>query len=906
MPDTLLTTKLTLPPSRKGIVSRPRLIEKLNAGLGANGLAYRKFTLISAPAGFGKTTLLVEWLRQTGLPVAWLSLDEGDNALVRLFTYLVATMQKIDAGVGHHTQGLLQSPQLPPVKSLVEALVNDTPPSPFILALDDFHLLEERTALEAIRFLLQNLPTHMRLVIATRKDPPLPLARLRSIGHMTEIRARNLRFTQDEAAQFLNDVMGLDVSAKDIATLEARTEGWIAGLHLAAYSLHAYEDTYKRAAFIRAFAGDNRHVMDYLISEVLSQQSEAVRNFLLHTAILERFCGSLCDAVAYESKESGASQEVLEYLDKANLFIVPLDNRREWYRYHHLFSDLLRRRLELTQPTISPQLHLRASAWYEQQGLSAEAVHHALAAQDFERATTLIEPLAMKHIADSKLTTILRWLSKLPDELVNKRPWLCVARAWACLLSGNMDAVDSLLHDAEVGLSETTPETFLDYPRIVGHLETIRAVIARWQGDYNRSIELSLSAFEDLPEESMRVHSALSLNLGTAYAAVGDLESAKANYEESLAIGQRARNYYAALTAISNLSLLQVKQGHLHKAESICQQSIRMGTHWGGGQPLPATGRCYIFLGTIYYEWNDIDKALDLLTRGIELGEQSGEEFIVLGGKLAMARLGIAQGKIRAAFEAFAQAQEIHSRATREQEMGEVSDTQARLWIAQGDLDTAFRWANEHIDLMQQEANHLYFDGYLGLARILIANSQPGKVPGLLTPLLEAAENTGRMGDAIEILVLLALAHQAQDDMSQALSLLERALSLAEPEGYFRTFVDEGPPMARLLYEAANRGIAAEYCGRLLAAFPAADPSDARPLKSVGDEIALIEPLSQRELEVLRLIDKGMSNREIAQEMILALDTIKGYTRRIYGKLGVHNRTHAVAKALTLGILPSE
>jgi LuxR family maltose regulon positive regulatory protein len=643
--------------------------------------------------------------------------------------------------------------------------------------------------------------------------------------------------------------------------------------------------------------------MDYLIDEVLSRQSEEVREFLMHTAVLERLCGPLCDTVAYASEAPGASQDILEYLEGANLFVVPLDTRREWYRYHHLFGDLLRHRLRRAGPGRIRELHLRASKWYEREGLVTEAVPHALAGEDPEWAAALIEPLAMALVTESRLATLLGWLDKLPENLVNARPWLCVARAWASLLSGQMEAVEPLLQCAEDILHDATPETYADQDRIYAHVTAIRAFVARWQGDNQRSIVLSHEALECLPEESLVARSALALNLGNAYLESGDIAAARPSYEGAIRTGRQAGSYYTALMALASIGMLQEMQGQLHEAAATYRQAIQLGTQWGGGKPLPATGLAFAMLGQLLYEWNDLHEALVHLTWGIELGEQADEVFIKLEGNLALARLKLGQGDAEGASDSLNRAQEIRSTAARAQETGKVSSLRARLWLAQGKQDVVGRWADERASHMGEELDYQSINEHLALARVFTTQGKATEALDLLARLLDVAETQGRMGEAIEMLALQALALQAQGDTDQAMTALERALKMAEPEGYVRTFVDEGPSMARLLYAGAERGITLEYTGRLLAAFPVAEPEMASLQDYEGE---IIEPLSARELEVLQLIAGGQSNQEIAQELVLALATVKGHTRKIYGKLGVNSRMQAVVKARAFGILPPD
>jgi len=723
---------------------------------------------------------------------------------------------------------------------------------------------------------------------------------------MAELRVADLRFKREESSAFMNEMMGLDLSAADIDILQTRTEGWVAGLQLAAISLASYPDPGQRSAFIQEFAGDNRHIMDYLMNEVLSQQSEEVRDFLLHTAFLERFCGPLCDAVVYDSDARGASQTILETIETANLFIVPLDHRRRWYRYHHLFADLLKHRLLRSHDAKERirLLHVRTSEWFEREGLLDEAVQYALAAEEFDRAASLIEPVVIDLISKSRLSTVLNWLEKLPGEIVTKRPWFCISHAWASLLSGNMQDTEPHLQKAEAHISRKTPQTSDDDIRIRGHIITIRAFIARWQGDLQRSMVLSQEALPLLSEECTLARTGLALNLGNVYLARGELTAARPHYEEAYKVGQSGGAYYPALVALNNLAEIQFRQGHLHQAVEICHQAIQTGTKWGSGQPIPATGLAILKLGEVYLEWNNLSEALTHFKRGVELGKLGGETFIVLIGTTDLVRLNLSQGDIPEASRLFERAQKIRSEAHREQESGEMADLQARIWLAQGNMDAAVRWARTLKPTIDGELDYQHYQEHLSLARVFIAQGKPDEALMLLERLLVSAEEHERMGEVIVILAIQALALQAQGNDDQAVRVITRSLSLAEPEGYIRTFVDEGLAMARLLYEILSRGMQQEYVRNLLAAFPtleAAEPASQEHLKHGS---VTIEALSERELEVLRLIAGGFSNQEIAQELVLALDTVKGHTRKIYGKFGVHSRTQAVAIAQTLGLLP--
>jgi LuxR family maltose regulon positive regulatory protein len=957
----LLRTKLYIPPPRPELVSRPRLIERLTAGLS------RKLALVSAPAGFGKTTLLSEWVdtaRAYGrapLQVAWLSLDEDDSDPTRFLAYICAALRTIpcldEAGVGETTLAMLQSPQPPPIDAVLTSLINEiaaisTPSPPLILILDDYHLVETQQIHDILTFVLDHLPAPLaggvHLVIATRKDPLLSLARLRVSGEITEIRARDLRFTVAETTAFLNQAMGLDLSPDQVAALETRTEGWIAGLHLAALSLRGQGD---RAAFIRAFAGDDRHVMDYLTDQVLSRQPQEIQDFMLHTAILERLCGPLCDAVIAAGTapggegQPGRSQEILEHLEQANLFVVPLDNKRGWYRYHHMFADLLRLWLHRAVGAHGrAPLHMQASKWYEQNGFVADAVNHALVAKDYERAVRLVEQSAMQMFVRSELATILRWVDALPAELVLTRPWLCIFAAWSLRLSGGQaEAVESRLLDAERALGTCTPPLSptdrVSEPKssagekrtMRGHIATLRAYQALYREQMSRTIELASQAIEDLPEgDFARGLGALALGWASRFS--GDLTQARHAFTEATEASLASGNLYVAVAATSRLAYTWMLAGQLRQGAASCREALRLATGTEGRR-LPVAGYASVYLGGVCREWNDLEAAAHYLLEGIDLCAQVGYVMDQIVGHATLARVRQAQGDEGRADKAIRNAERL-SQKMRGYVYARrwVEDAQVRLWLAQGQLVAAADWARESGLGVEDKISFMRELEHLILARVLVALGQDDPQSAhlenalkLLAHLLEAADMAGWMGKAIEILILqaLALSHQAalqargEDD--QALSALGRALALAEPEGYVRIFLDEGPPMARLLHQAALRGIAPDYARLLLAAFEGATTNAheawagrkttmkvspvVEPTLRGRPSSVLLDPLSERELEVLRLIAQGLTNREIASRLFLAQSTVKVHTRNIYGKLDVHSRIQAVACAQELGLL---
>ncbi len=922
MATQLLRTKLYIPQPRSDVVLRPRLIERLNQGLA------RKLTLISAPAGFGKTTLLSEWIHHRGkvsvstpersragtspLQAAWVSLDESDNDPARFLAYLVAVLQRIQAIIGETAAAALQSPQPPPMEAVLTALVNEIADTPtrFVLVLDDYHVIHAPAIHDALSFLLEHLPPQMHLVIATRADPPLPIPRLRGRGWLNELYQSDLRFTSEEIGQFLDLVLGLKLSVADVAALEERTEGWIAGLQMAALSMRGRDDI---PGFVRAFTGSQRYILDYLSEEVLSQQSMDVQTFLLQTAILERLSGELCDAVM-GTAEAAESQSVLEYLERGNLFVVPLDDERRWYRYHHLFADLLRQRLQRERSGLVPELHRRASAWYEQEGMLFEAVSHALSADDFERAADLVEQTAQMATARGELATLQEWLRALPDTVIRARPRLCLAHAWALLINEQYEAAEARLKETESACQALASQLQgLQLQALLGEVTVVRAFIAHYQEDLPRAIELARHALQRLPEENLFLRGLTAANLGMVHRDGGDVQAAHQAYSEAWTISEQTDHVLNAVLALQGLAQVEVLKGNLRPAHEIYLQALQYVAQRFGGRLLrvPATGVLHIYMGELLREWNDLEDAARHLLEGIELGKPFGAELLV-DGLVSLARVRLAQGDRDAAQDALQQAEQHALRSKRVRSLSLAAGCRIRFWLSpeRSNLSAVARWTQkyppESLDHVEDEPDYLRQVEYLALARAFISLGNADQALQLLAGLRRAAEAAGRMGEVIEMLSLQALACQVQGNEVKAMAILERAFSLAEPEGYVRTFVDEGEPMARLLSgilvaqrkgrQAQSRGIAPDYLARLLAAFGGEDD-----LTSPAME-ALIEPLTERELEVLRLVVAGLSNPEIAQELVITVSTVKSHLNHIYGKLGVKNRFEAVARARALGL----
>ena len=886
----LLSTKLFIPSTRPELVSRPRLIEQLNESLRRTP----GVTLISAPAGFGKTTLVSEWVSGCARPVAWLSLDEGDNDPTRFLAYLAAALQTVVGNMGEGVLPILQSPQPPPIESILTALLNEITsiPDKFVLVLDDYHVIDAKPVDNALTFLLEHLPPQMHLVIATREDPQLPLARLRARGQLTELRAANLRFTISEANEFLNQVMGLKLSAENIAALEARTEGWIAGLQLAAISMQGRKDI---TSFIKSFTGTHHFVLDYLLEEVLQQQSESVQTFLLRTSILDRLCGSLCDAVLLDPSVSG--QKTLEYIESVNLFIIPLDNERRWYRYHHLFADLLRQRLH--QSMAAPagtgdgesrvnELHIRASQWYEDHGLELEAFHHAAAANDIERAERLMAGKGIPLHFRGGVTPLLEWLETLPDEVRNARPSLWWRHASLLLINGQTAGVGEKLQAAEAALAAALQDTEPDEEtrNLIGQIAAATATLALTRYDVETMLAQSRRALEYLHPNNLSTRASAYWTLGYAYALQGDRAATRRAFTESISLSQASGAIFTAILATIGLGNVQEADNQLYQAA----ETYRRVLQWAGDKPQQIISEAHLGLARVLYEWNDLDAAEQHGEQSLQLARQYEsiiDRFVF--GEVFLARLKLAQGDIDGASAILARTDQSVRQHNFVHRMPEVAAAQVLTLICQGNLAAAAHLAQTHNLPTSQ-------------ARVHLAQGNPSAALAVLAPWRQQVEAKGWKDEQLKAMILQAVTLQAHSEKGEVMHVLSDALALAEPGGFIRIFVDEGLPMAHLLSEAAAQRIMPGYVGKLLAVFQAEEQmSKGKSFLPAAQTI--IEPLSPRELEVLQLIAQGLSNTEISKRLFLALDTVKGHNRRIYDKLQVQRRTEAVARARELGLL---
>jgi len=906
MPTPILATKLHIPQPRTNIVLRSRLTEQLNEGL------HRKLTLISAPAGFGKTTLLSEWIagpwhRPPGQvcqrPAAWLSLDEGDNDPMRFWSHFIAAMQTFAPDIGKGALSVFQSPQLPPIESILTSLLNEIAsiPNDFVFILDDYHTLESQEIDNALAFLTERLPPQMHLVIGTREDPDLPLARLRARDQLIELRVKDLRFTTSEAAEFLNQTMGLRLSTEDIAALEARTEGWIAGLQLAALSMQGLQDT---AGFIQSFTGSHHFVLDYLIEEVLQKQPEIIQTFLLQTSILDRMCGQLCDAVLLNSSITG--QETLEHLERANLFVIPLDHERRWYRYHHLFRDLLCQRLMLKiSPEEIARVHIHASEWLEANGDIAEAFHHALAAADVDRAARLAESAWQAMEESFQTGAWLGWVNQLSLSVIRVRPVLCTQIGWAHMDAGNVNASESSLRDAEQCLNLPSSEMIVvekgQFQTLPTRIAFARAYNAQSQHRFSDAVKYAEMALDLVPNEDDFMYVQVSTLLMGTHWANGNLDTSCKLISDWVEASKLAGKLFFAIAGAFGKADILSAQGRLRDVLQTYQQALELAAAHNAEQH---TAHHHLGLGMLYHEMGEDERAARHLQKSFELGRQTTIVDWAYRKSLTQALLKESEGDLDNALDLLDEALRFYVR-TPTPDLRPVEAMKACIYLKQGKLSKAQEWAHKSGLSLRDAPDYLHEFERLALARIALAEYQnnPNEqlwldTLGLLERQLKLAEKQNRLRSQIEILIVQALAFHAKGEAAKALKSLEKALTLAEPEGYLRIFAAEGKPMKELLSKLENRYLK-EYAEKILTAFK--QPQNIPP-SSLAPQ-PLIEPLSERELEVLRLIAQGLSNQEITRKLFVALSTVKGHNLRIFAKLGAKSRTEAVARARELGLL---
>jgi LuxR family maltose regulon positive regulatory protein len=885
------------------------LVQRLNQGFRLG----HKLALISAPAGFGKTTLVSEWVAamradagngaQDVAGIAWLSLDESDDDPIRFLSYMVTALSQadgLDASIGKNALSVLRSPQPPSAVDVLASLINDIAAisGRLLLVLDDYHVVGGSSVDDALDYLLEHLPPQLLVLIATREDPPLVLARLRAQGLLTELRAADLRFSSAEGADFLKRVMGLDLSPDDIVALESRTEGWITGLQLAAISMQGSNDS---SAFIKSFTGSHRYVLDYLIEEVLRQQPARTQEFLLQTAVLNRLTAPLCDALTGQND----GQDMLDTLDRANLFVVPLDEERRWYRYHHLFADLLRRRLSQKHPEVVSLLHVRAAAWFRDRGNNHEAIKHFLTGGDHQSAAELIEAVALKTIQQGDHTTVTDWINALQEDLVNARPFLCVLHARALQLAGELETSEARLIAAEHALDGQDEQDDEARGLILGLIHSCRAYSFFMVGDQPNTIFHAEQALDQLPSTASLIRVQTALYLGIAYRYQGQLQAAMDVYNDVLPITETESGLSIVVLGYLHLGDLHMEMAQLHRAKELYEHALRYTEQSTGRPDMPFTGYAYVSIGCILRQQNQLQEALRLTTKGIALCRDWNVADILGLSCLELAYVYLALEDNERADESLQEATELLTALSAWG--GRIAAAaKARFDLARGDIESAAEWAQAN-DLVLNGTFEFYRETeYLVLARVFIAQQRFEEARAWAERILRVAQEIGRRQTELEGLILLALAAAAQGENDEALVCMQDAIAIGEPEGFIRVFVDEGRPMIGLLEEALDRGIKTAYVRRLLAAFTISGPAQPQPSQDPSPVAGLVEPLSEREIEVLQLVAEGLTNSEIASRLFLSPHTIKVHVRNIFGKLGVHNRTKAVVEARSLGLLPRD
>jgi LuxR family maltose regulon positive regulatory protein len=892
----LLATKLALPPSRISLVPRPRLAARFQAAIARR----QKFILVAAPAGFGKTTAVGEWLHSASdCSIAWLALDEADNQLNLFLAYVIAAIERAHPHVGAEAWALLRGQAArPPTQAILISLINAlaTSGSEIVLVLDDYHFITLPAIHEAIAFLLDRMPPDMHLIITTRADPPLPLGRLRARGQLAEVRAADLRFTREEAAYLFEQVHQVALSSTDLTTLESRTEGWAAGLQLAALSLQQQDATYI-SSFLEEFSGNHTYVFDYLAEEVFQTQPEHVRRFLMQTALLDRLCGPLCAALTGQND----AQAELVQLDQANLFLIPLDMSRRWYRYHPLFRDFLRAHLEHTvEAAERAQLYHRASAWFEQAGLAGEAIDYALQASAWNDALRCLLPLMADQQFYKYFLDWPRWLTALPDAALGADPDLCLRLSRILILIGHIEAAERPFRLAEAAWH------LADDQRKLGKLLGYRAVALALKHDFSNAMALAHQALAMLPADAAEQHGVASYVLGYSTLWLGQAGRA-ADWLSAVHVLLQNSNDMLLVQAVgAGIARALQLQGQLQRAATLYQDVIRRA---GAATHLEQPA-LYFFLGRLYYEWNNLPSAEHALREGIAVGQRTGRGRLWPSSYAALAWVRWAGEDVTQTTVMMDQALAAARLLNNPSIIAEVKARQAGLWLAQGDLPAALRWLATRALGVDDDVTYEQQAEYLLLARIRITQEReaPGTVDldavtGLLERLLQMAEADQRMVDRIVLLALLALAHAAKGDPRQAQGMLAMALALAEPEGYIRTFVDEGAAMHLLLVaqraQIRDSDVGARlraYIDRLLDAFSPALSSP--PLSSLPPAL-----LSERERMVLRLLAEGHTVQKIASDLIISVHTARAHVKNIYAKLDAHNRVEAIERAHTLKLL---
>lgn len=915
MSDIPLESKISIPTALSELVARDRLTECLNAEL------HRKLTLISAPAGYGKTTLITSWIQSLDHQVTWLTLDEDDNDPRRFLNYILAAFRRTRPGFAPQVEVALQSDSDLDLENWMLALIQSADDlKPAIIVMDDYHSIHEEVIHSALTGFLEHLPQDWHVVLITREDPALPLARLRVRGELQELRARDLRFNREEAFKFFNECMSLSLSMPETAMLEARTEGWIAGLLLAGHSLLSARDRWE---FLRDFSGDDRHLTDYLVDEVLAGLPQETRDFLLRTSILDRMNAALCQSVVFGGGEPARSQQILEGMERANLFVVSLGQRREWFRYHHLFGELLQSLIQTQMPEEAEIAHQRASEWYEDNQDYSEAIRHAKASGDGARILNLINKYGFPVLSSGNIRMVQGWLESLPRELIQTEPRICILSAWALWFAHYLDppeAIDDWISHAERSFARDAKESL----NLSGHISSIRVALKITRDhDPEGCIEIANQALEIIDEDDLWLKSIVLHLKAIAYISLEDFDSAIQFDGEALHLAQACGFEFIASGAISDLTLLSMRRGKLVEAESKCVAGIRHAID-KGKQHVPATGLLYFMRGRILLERNELKSAEEMLLKGLELLHLTmGYEIRELG-RADLVRLYLARQDWSSAAEMVTQIQPSSPSTTKLSGAMRALSALRQAELEPSQLRVAMEWfttESEAVTTSNQEPLFTPISEGTHSVALIALRVQLAQAKGLpaqrrlhaVEELMESLENgiveaqtRGWNEQLIVLYNLKALSLEAIGEIESSLNVLQQALTLAAPEGYIRVFVDEGAAMGRLLHQIASRNFLHGFVGKVLAAYPHtfSFPITTRSLR--GQLTETFEALSERELEVLQLIAQGLSNRQIAQKLIVSQNTVKGHLRNIYGKLGVNSRTQATAKGRNLGLLPIE
>jgi LuxR family maltose regulon positive regulatory protein len=896
--DTLLAIKISTPPLRSNLVCRPHLLKRLNAGI----THHHRLTLISAPPGYGKSTLLNEWVSQLDLPVAWLSLEKDENTPTRFWNYFGAALDTIPhlhkAGIGEALFQALLSPQPPLMDVLLTNLINELSKltTGALLVLDDLHAITEGKIHHDLIFLMDHLPqtgSSLHVVIASRMDPPWPLARWRARGEINEIRASDLRFNLDEIGSFCSGVMGLTLNAIDISELEERTEGWIAGLQMAALSMHGKEDI---TGFLEGFTGSHRFILDYLLDEVLTQQDPRVLDFLLKTSILDRLCDSLCNAVTQYQD----CQAILFQLEKANMFLIALDDERRWFRYHHLFSDLLRNQLNQKNHDLVPELHHRASEWYWRNNYLFEAISHAIEAGDYELAADIVEHNIIAFKDHGGLPEIVHWLEMFPEPFLCTHPWLCVAKSWVLAYLGNSEQTRVLLNMAERTIfdSETTETS----RHIQGHIAAIHCYLLLFDDEIAPCIEKGYEALACLPETDHQTRISTLVTLSSALRLEGNLLGAMAVLEEAVTLSRRLETTPMTIRALCALSSIQAARGGLSEAITTLKEAIRLSERVNSDGKLiqlPAVSIAYIRLGDIFYRRNDVEQALEYVQMGVKLAEKWGMANAIWEGYMTLAGIVTSQGNYVAANQAIQHAEEASQKISTRTKS--TAAFQVELWLVQGKVDEAAAWVDQQGLTTDTPVQLCDLDRLSTFVHVMVAQNDILGVLKLLFQMLALVEKAGEVGYDIAFSIDIALAYLKLGKGAEATEALIRAVKAGEKEGYIRVFIDHGQSLRPLLREIYSREIAVGYVRKLLSEIDRKPEGEKQDLHEPPQH--LIEPLSERELQVLRLLQSTMTSDEISRELFVSVNTARTHIRNIYSKLAVHGRIEAIQKAKELKLI---